>query len=131
MYRILKLYTKPYDKRFPVVCFDEKSKQLLAHIRKSIPMKPGSVEKYNYEYIRNGTCNIFTAEIVDKILKKTTFIYTPKHASWLNMAEIEINMMSRECIGRNIGSQNEILHVIPLAVNLRFCVASSDTGIFI
>jgi DDE superfamily endonuclease len=172
MYRILKLYAKPYDKRFPVVCFDEKSKQLLADSRKSIPMKPGSAEKYDYEYIRNGTCNIFTAVEpkagkhhikvtdhrkrqdfaqfmrwliltryknakkvrivldnlnthfvksfqetfptgnVDKILKRTTFIYTPKHASWLNMAEIEINMMSRECLRRNIGSQNEIVNEI-------------------
>jgi hypothetical protein len=51
----------------------------------------------------------FSPEIVNKIMKKTTFVYTPKHASWLNMAEIEINMMSRECLSRNIGSQNEIV----------------------
>jgi hypothetical protein len=172
MYGILNLYAKPYDKRFPVVCFDEKSKQLLSDSRKPIPMKPGSPEKYDYEYIRNGTCNIFTAvepkagkhhikvtdhrkkidfayfmrwliliryksakkvkivldnlnthfvksfqetfssEIVDKIMKKTTFVYTPKHASWLNMAEIEINMMSRECLSRNIGSQDEIINEV-------------------
>ena len=61
MYRILNLYAKPYDKRFPVVCFDEKSKQILADSRKPIPMKPGSPEKYDYEYVRNGTCNRFTA----------------------------------------------------------------------
>ena len=172
MYGILNLYAKPYDKRFPVVCFDEKSKQLLSDSRKPIPMKPGSPEKYDYEYIRNGTCNIFTAvepkagkhhikvtdhrkridfayfmrwliltryksakkvkivldnlnthfvrsfqetfspEIVDRIMKKTTFVYTPKHASWLNMAEIEINMMSRECLSRNIGSQDEIINEV-------------------
>jgi len=172
MYRILNLYAKPYDKRYPVVCFDEKSKQLLADSREPIPMKPGTAEKYDYEYIRNRTCNIFTAvepkagkhhiqvtdhrkrkdfaqfmrwliltryksakkikivldnlnthfvksfqetfspEIVDKIMKKTTFIYTPKHVSRLNMAEIEINMMSRECLSRNIGSHNEMVNEV-------------------
>lgn len=168
MYRILNLYAKPYNRSIPVVCFDETSKQLLSDSRKPIPMKPGSPEKYDYEYKREGTCNIFTAvepkagkhyvkvtdhrkrkdfalfmkwliltkykrakrvmivldnlnthfvksfqetfsaKIVDKLLKKVSFVHTPKHASWLNMAEIEINMMSRECLGRNIGYQNEI-----------------------
>ena len=42
-------------------------------------------------------------------MKKTTFVYTPQLASWLNMAESEINMMSRECLIRNIGSKNEIV----------------------
>jgi len=168
MYKILNLYAKPYDERFPVVCFDEKSKQLLSDSRTSIPMKPGSPEKYDYEYKRNGTVNIFAAvepkagkhyarvtnqrkrkdfahfmkwlilvkykkavkvmivldnlnthyvksfqetftpEIVKEIMSKVKFIYTPKHASWLNIAEIEINMMSRECLMRNIGTIDEI-----------------------
>ena len=51
----------------------------------------------------------FPSEIVEKIMNKTKFVYTPKHASWLNMAEIEINMMSHECLSRNIGSKNEII----------------------
>jgi hypothetical protein len=50
----------------------------------------------------------FSVKIIDKLLKKVSFVHTPKHASWLNMAEIEINMMGRECWGRNIGYQNEI-----------------------
>ena len=52
----------------------------------------------------------FSPEIVEKIMKKTTFVYTPKHASWLNMAEIEINMMSRECLSRNIANKNDIIN---------------------
>ena len=61
MYRLLDLYKKPYNPKLPVVCFDEKSKQLLEDSRTPIQMKPGSVKKYDYEYRRNGTCNIFVA----------------------------------------------------------------------
>ena len=169
MYRILNLYAKPYDKNNPVICFDEKSKQLLEDSRKPIPMKPGRAMKYDYEYKRKGTCNIFVAvepkagkhiirvtdqrtkqdfaifikwlilkkykntekvhivldnlnthfanslyetftkEEANRILKKIKFIYTPKHASWLNMAEIEINLMDSECLDKNIGTKNEII----------------------
>lgn len=168
MYRLLHLYRKPYDPKFPVVCFDEKSKQLLEDSRTSIPMKPGSVKKYDYEYKRNGTCNIFVAVepkagkhhiqvtdhrtrqdfaqfmkwLIDKkykkvrkikmvldnlnthfkksfyetfskqecnrLLKRISFIYTPKHASWLNMAEIEINLLDHECLDRNIGNRFDL-----------------------
>jgi len=136
--------------------------------RTPIPMKPGHVRKYDYEYIRKGTCNIFVAVepkagrhhikvtdqrtrkdfaqfikwLVDKryksakkvlivldnlnthfkqsfyeafspqecqrLLKKIKFIYTPKHASWLNMAEIEINLLDHECLNRNIGDRYEL-----------------------
>lgn len=168
MYRVLDLYKEPYNKQFPVICFDEKSKQLLEDSRKPIPLKPGSPVKYDYEYKRNGTCNIFAAvepkagrhfvEVTDhrtrcdfskfikdlvekeykeaikvrivldnlnthfdksfyetfskreskRLLNRIQFIYTPKHASWLNMAEIEINMMDVECLDRNIGSRIEL-----------------------
>ena len=168
MYRILDLYKESYKKNFPVICFDEKSKQLLEDSRKPIKLKPGSTEKIDYEYKRNGTCNIFAAvepkagrhivkvtdqrtrsdfamfmkELVDKeykeatqirivldnlnthfeksfyetfskreanrVLKKIQFIYTPKHASWLNMAEIEINMMDKECLDRNIETKQKL-----------------------
>jgi len=164
MYRVLDLYSKPYDPQRPVVCFDEKSKQLLEDSRPSIPMKPGSAQRYDYEYRRNGTCNIFVAvepkagnhyiqvtdqrkrndfawfikDMVDsnykdatkvlivldnlnthfkksfeetfdqqeskRLLKKIKLIHTPKHASWLNMAEIEINLLDHECLNRNIGN---------------------------
>ena len=165
MYRLLALYNKPYDPSYPVVCFDEKSKQLLEDSRTPIPMKPGSLMKYDYEYRRHGTCNIFVAvepkagkhhikvtdtrtrtdfarfmkwlivtkyrkakrimmvldnlnthfaksfyetfskDECERLLKRIKFIYTPKHASWLNMAEIEINLLDHECLGRNIGDR--------------------------
>jgi hypothetical protein len=162
MYDILDLYAEPYDPKRPLIGIDEKPKPLRGEKRASIPMKPGSPEKYDYEYIRNGKANIFVAtepragrritkvtdrrtktdfaeymkEIVDddypnadvirvvldnlnthfpssfyeafdkseaeRILKKLEFHYTPKHASWLNVAEIEIGVMDTECTGRRI-----------------------------
>jgi len=168
MYRLLALYNKPYDPSYPVVCFDEKSKQLLEDTRTPIPMKPGSLMKYDYEYRRHGTCNIFVAvepkagkhhikvtdtrtrtdfarfmkwlivtkyrkakrimmvldnlnthfaqsfyetfqmDECERLLKRIKFVYTPKHASWLNMAEIEINLLDHECLGRNIGNRVDL-----------------------
>ena len=164
MYKLLTLYARPYNEQFPVVCMDEKSKQLMEDVRGIIPLGPGRPAKYDSEYIRKGTCNIFVAveplagkrkikvtfqrkksdfayflrdlikgiyrqakkvrlvldnlnthfassfyetfskEEADMLLSKIEFCYTPKHASWLNMAEIEINMMDRECLNRRIGN---------------------------
>lgn len=166
MYRLLDLYQEDYDPMRPVVCIDEKSKQLLEEVRTPIPMKRGHAAKYDYEYRRNGTRNIFVAvepkagkrvlrvtktrkksdfahfvadlvqndypeatevRIVldnlnthftksfyetfsktqaDQVLDKITFCYTPKHASWLNMAEIEINVMGKECLPDKIGTEH-------------------------
>jgi len=168
MYRLLDLYKMPYDPKHPVICMDEKSKQLLEDNRKPIAAKPGSLEKCDYEYKRNGTCNIFMAvapqagtrhtkvtntrkkddfayfvlDLVEKhfpdveyiqlvldnlnthfegslletfgkrktksLMKKLRFIYTPKHASWLNMAEIEINIMDRQCTGGRMESKEKL-----------------------
>jgi hypothetical protein len=168
MYRLLELYQQVHDPNQPIVCMDEKSKQLLEDTRQPIPAKPGQLEKYDYEYKRKGTCNIFVAiapkagirvvkvtdtrkkedfayfiedlvenhfpqasciQLVldnlnthfatsiieafdkaraDRILEKIKFIHTPKHGSWLNMAEIEINIMDRQCTGGRIISK-EIL----------------------
>jgi len=165
MYRLLELYKQDYDPGYPLVCMDEKSKQLLEDSRQPIKAKPGKPEKYDYEYKRKGTCNIFVAvapkagirivkvtdkrtkqdfayfaeDLVEKhfpnarciqlvldnlnthfegslietfgkrkaarLQKKIKFIYTPKHGSWLNMAEIEINIMDRQCTGGRIESQ--------------------------
>ncbi len=58
---ILELYERPYNPKIPVICFDEKSKQLLIHKRNPIPVKPGMPERYDSEYIRNGTVNLFVA----------------------------------------------------------------------
>jgi hypothetical protein len=59
MYDLLELYAKPYDPEYPVICIDEKSKQLLGENKSPIPMKPGKPGKYDYEYKRQGTRNIF------------------------------------------------------------------------
>jgi hypothetical protein len=172
MYDILDLYEEDYDPKRPIVCLDEKPKQLIEDKRKPIPMKPGSTEKYDYEYIRNGTANIFMAvefkagkrvtqvterrtmtdfaqfmkvlvideysetEVVrvvsdnlnihkekafyeafsedeaNKILKKIEFHYTPKHASWLNAAEIEIGVMDEECTDRRIGDIGKLTNEV-------------------
>nr|QNO52373.1 hypothetical protein CJELADDK_00052 [Methanosarcinales archaeon ANME-1 ERB6] len=168
MYDVLDLYEEPYDPKRPIVNLDEKPKQLLGEKRMPIPMKPGSPEKYDYEYVRNGTANIFVAveikagkrvtqvterrtrkdfalfvkmlvdgkyqnvevirlvvdnlnthneksfyetfskEEAEKVLSKIEFHYTPKHASWLNTAEIEINVMDIECTGRRIGDMETL-----------------------
>ena len=172
MYDVLDLYEEPYDPGSPLVCFDEKPKQLLGDKRISIPMKPGIHEKYDYEYVRNGTANIFMAvefkagkrvtqvtkrrtmvdfaqfvkmlvdeeypdvenirlvmdnlnthkeksfyeafgeEEAERILSKIEFHYTPKHASWLNAAEIEINVMDIECTDRRIGDMEILTHEV-------------------
>jgi hypothetical protein len=168
MYRLLKLYQQGYNPKEPLICMDEKSKQLLQDSRQPIKAKPGKLEKYDYEYKRKGTCNIFLAvapkagirivkvtdtrtkadfayfieDLVEKhfrktnyiqlvldnlnthfegslietfgkrkttrLLKKIRFIYTPKHGSWLNMAEIEINIMDRQCTGGRIESKERL-----------------------
>lgn len=168
MYRLLDLYKMPYNPKQPVVCMDEKSKQLLDNNRQPIAARPGSPEKYDYEYKRKGTCNIFVAvapkagkhiakvtdtrtksdfayfmedlieihfpeaeyiqivldnlnthfegsllETLGKrrtahLMRRIRFIYTPKHASWLNIAEIEINVMDRQCTGDRIESKQKL-----------------------
>lgn len=165
MYDLLGLYAKPYDAAEPVVCLDEKSKQLLEQTRRCIPAAPGQVAKEDYEYKRAGTRNLFVAVeprgghrevevtrrrtkpdfvsfvqflarevyaqarkihlVLDNLnthfrasfeevmglapaaalLARLEFHYTPKHASWLNMAEIEIGILDRQCTGRRIGDE--------------------------
>ena len=168
MYGLLDLYARPYLEREPVVCIDEKSKQLLKDIRTPLPLKPGVLAKQDYEYKRAGTCNLFVAvepkgerrivevtarrtkvDFVDfvcrllkavyararkvhlvldnlnthfrssfeevlghkaatALLRRIEFHYTPKHASWLNMAEIEIGILERQCLGRRLKDQATI-----------------------
>jgi len=168
MYDLLDLYAEEYNPRRPLICTDEKSKQLLCDTRIPIPLRAGQSERYDYEYKRNGTRNIFVAvepkagwrkvvatkhrkkgdfarfirnlvdsrryrnaekirlvldnlnthfvtsfyetfsrEEAERILGKLEFHYAPIHASWLNMAEIEINAMDCECLGgRRIQDEN-------------------------
>ena len=165
MYDLLALYARPYDPQEPVVCLDEKSKQLLAQTRAVLTAGPGQIAKEDYEYRRAGTRNLFVAVepqaghrevsitlrrtkrdfvefvrhlaqgvyaaaqtihlVLDNLnthfrasfeevlglpeatafLARVQFHYTPKHASWLNMAEIEIGVLDRQCTGRRIGEE--------------------------
>jgi hypothetical protein len=165
MEHILELYQQPYDPERPMVCFDEKSFQLLAHKRVPVSMKKGKAARQDYEYKRNGTRNLFLfvepkagsrhvlvtkqrtkqdfayamrylvdvlyPEVVcidvvmdnlnthhyhslveffgkqeaDRIMDRLCFHFTPKHASWLNMAEIEIGVLSNQCLSRRIADE--------------------------
>ena len=61
MEETLDIYKRPYDQKYPVVCLDESSKQLIKEIREPLPAGPGHVTKYDTEYERNGTISIFMA----------------------------------------------------------------------
>src|SRR6202011_2777344 len=56
---VLAVYTRPRDLDRPLVCLDETSKQLIAETRVPIPMKRGRPARFDYEYARNGTANLF------------------------------------------------------------------------
>lgn len=167
MEKVLEVYKRPYNPLFPVVCMDESPKQLIGEVKTPITAKPGSPVKYDYEYKRNGVCNIFMAcePLAGKRLVKVTekktkidwayfleeiaelypdaeritlvmdnlnthtpgslyeafqpakakhlwdrydFVFTPKHGSWLNMAEIELNVITGQCLNRRIDNIEEV-----------------------
>ena len=56
---VLGVYTRPYDPRRPQVCLDETSRQLLAEVTPPGPVAPGRPAREDYEYVRQGVCNIF------------------------------------------------------------------------
>ena len=56
---LLDLYAQPYDARYPVVCFDESPYQLVGEVRQPQPAQPGRAQRYDYQYERKGTCNLF------------------------------------------------------------------------
>ncbi len=159
---ILDVYERPYDAAYPVVCMDEQPTQLIEETRVPIPVKPGQVERYDYEYRRNGTANHFMfcqplgnwrrvsvrerktskdwaqemAQLLDedfseaeKVIlvcdnlnthkvasfyeafppeearnyaKRLEIHYTPKHGSWLDAAEIELSILTKQCLDRRI-----------------------------
>ena len=165
---VLELYRLPYDPRYPVVCMDEASKQLIGEVRIPLPVAEGQPVRYDSEYERLGVCNQFMfveplrgwrkvfvrerrtmidwafciREILDvhypdaekvrlvldhlnthtgaslyeafcpaearRLLSRLDFNYTPKHGSWLNMAEIEIGVMNGQCLDRRIPEQQII-----------------------
>jgi hypothetical protein len=165
---VLEVYTRPIDPNQPLVCFDELSKQQVTEVRTPIPPAPGQPARYDYEYERNGTSNLFmffaplqgwrhvkvtdrrTAvdfaqcmrDLVDvhfpdapritlvmdnlnthvlaslykafapaearRIWERLEVHYTPKHGSWLNMAEIELSVLARQCLDRRIPDQETL-----------------------
>lgn len=162
MLDVLEVYEREYDPQKPVVCLDEKTKQLTRDTRPPTAGKPGKSIRADYEYQRNGTCNLFVAvepkgkkrvvritkrrtakdyasfmkflvvhayrkaqKIIlvednlnthnrdtliealgektgNRIAAKIEWRYTPKHASWLNQAEIEIHSLEQQCLNRRI-----------------------------
>jgi hypothetical protein len=174
MEHLLDLYARPYDAREPVVCIDEKSKQLIADTRTALPMSAHAPFRRDYEYTRNGTRNIFCAvepkggrrmitvtkrrtkedfahfvrTLIDRdyadatkvhivcdnlnthfegsffetffpdearrILSRIQFHYTPKHASWLDMAEIELSILSRTALKGRIATEEALLKRVHL-----------------
>ena len=58
MEQVLDVYKRPYNKSRPVVCMDETPKQLIKEVRRSLPARPGSEERVDYEYSRCGVCNV-------------------------------------------------------------------------
>ena len=154
-----------YDPARPVVCFDETSRQLVEDVRPPVKAKPGRMERYDTEYQRNGTRNLFMfcepkggwrhvavtgrrtavdfaqqmkwlvdgaypdAEVIRLVLdnlnthkpgslyeafapsearriaKRLELHHTPNHGSWLNMAEIEFSVFSRQCLNRRAGDE--------------------------
>ena len=59
MEEVLEVYHRPYDGDYPVICFDESNKQLVGEVRAPIPCRPGSPQRVDDEYVRNGVANIF------------------------------------------------------------------------
>ncbi len=166
---VLDLYSEAADPDRPVVCFDESPTQLIGEVRAPIPAKPGQLERYDCEYRRNGTVNLFVfldahrpwrrvkvtdrrtnqdfahcmRDLVDlhypnvsvirvvldnlsthsagalydafsaqearRILKRLEFHHTPKHASWLNMVEIEIGVLRSQCLDRRIDDKARLI----------------------
>lgn len=167
-WRMCSIYAEEPDPKHPVVCFDESPTQLIGEVRQPIPAEPGRIERYDCEYKRNGTANLFIfldvhrpwrkvkvterraaedyaqcmRELVDvhypdaeylrvvqdnlsthsagalyqafppaearRILRRLEFHYTPKHASWLNMVEIEIRVLRSQCLDRRIDTKEQL-----------------------
>jgi transposase len=165
---LLAVYQRPYDPKRPLICLDEKSKELHGEVSAPLPTQPGKPARQDYEYVRNGTANLFlwfaplegrrqvkvtqrrtkrdwaeiVRELVDgqypeaevivlavdnlnthtlgalyetfepaearRIAAKLEIHYTPKHGSWLNMAEIELSILGRQCLSRRIADRETL-----------------------
>ena len=165
---VLEVYHRPYDEKRPLVTLDEASKQLVGEVVQPLPPQPGQPERFDYEYVRNGTANLFMvsepllgwravqvterrtakdyaevlrwlaeevhpdAEVIvlvqdnlnthtlaslyeafppeqaRRLAERFEVHYTPKHGSWLNVAEIELSVLARQCLDRRIGTAEEL-----------------------
>jgi hypothetical protein len=165
---VLEVYHRPFDARRPLVCIDEVPVQLVGESRVPLPAAPGRPARYDYEYVRHGTANLFLAfapllgwravgvtarrtaldfaaflrwlaeEIYGearkivlvtdnlnthtpgalyeafgpaearRVAERLEWHYTPKHGSWLNMAEIELAALSKQCLAGRVGSAEEL-----------------------
>ena len=182
---ILEVYTRPYDPSRPQVCLDEKNKQLVKEVREPLAVKPGRIARYDYEYERNGTANLFIVfeplagwrhlkvtkrrtkidwawcikELIDvhypqaekivlvmdnlnthtpaalyeafdpvearRLVESLEIHYTPNHGSWLNMAEIELSVLARQCLDRRIPDREALAEEVEAWEAERNAVASS------
>lgn len=162
---VLEVYARPYDPKRPVICLDEKSKELHGQIREPLPPQPGKARREDSEYVRNGTANLFlwveplagkrrvrvterrtavdfahelrllgeqdypdaerivlvtdnlnthhpaclyeafSPEEARHIAERIEWHYTPEHGSWLNMAELELSVLARQCLNRRIADR--------------------------
>ena len=169
---VLEVYHLPHDPDCPVVCVDETSKQLIAETRVPIRAKPGQPERYDYEYERAGTANLFMmfaplegwrhVEVTDRhtaldyaqvlkyvsdtrfpgarkirlvqdnlnthkpaslyeafpaaearrLVERFEWHYTPKHGSWLDMAESELSVLSSQCLDRRIPDKQTLIEEV-------------------
>jgi hypothetical protein len=169
---VLDVYCRPYDARFPVVCLDETSKQLVAELRSPLPMEAGKPERFDAHYRRRGVCNLFMCceplrgwrhvevtarrtkvdwahmiqELVDvhypdaekivlvmdnlnthtpaslyeafdpreakRLCDRLEIHHTPKHGSWLNIAECELSVLSRQCTDRRIPDEQSLRRAV-------------------
>jgi hypothetical protein len=192
---VLDVYERPYDPRFPQVCFDEASKQLVGETRTPVPASPGHPAREDYEYERKGVANLFMlteplrgwrhvtvteqrtavdfADVIQelgdvhypqaerivlvmdnlnthapaslyaafppeeakRLADKLEIHYTPKHGSWLDMAEIELSVLARQCLDRRIDDlsllKGEVAHWVATrnlagtGINWRFTTADA------
>lgn len=169
---VLEVYHRPYDKRFPQVCIDETSKQLLEHVRVPVAPRPGVLARVDDEYQRCGTANIFlateplTGEIITQATERRTSVdfayflrhladavypaaerivavmdnlsthtlaafyeafepaearrlaekfelhFTPKHGSWLNVAEIALSVLARQALDQRVPSMQKLKAIL-------------------
>lgn len=169
MEQVLEVYKRPYDSKHPVVCMDEQPKQLIAEVSRPLPVQPGHPACIDYEYVREGCCNVWmfveplggwrsvrvteTKKAVDwayqikqlvddpryadvekitlvcdnlnthtfaslyqafppeealQLAQKQEMVHTPKHGSWLNVAESELSVLTRQSLGGRIAKQDDV-----------------------